>query len=207
MNRIAVLCVNLLTAIAFSFATSICIFAAPQDAAVAAPNTDAPEIQVKNESPERYLITLAQYQLKDLSTVDQTSNGILAAIKAQKASPFETVILLATAGYESRVNFGRRIRVTTGKTTTHSGGVVRNTQEIDVGAILVVTLLPDDDKVKAELSFKSTRLDGEGTDDSPPELTTTSIESSQIFEVGKPTLIAASTEGASNFVFLTIARQ
>lgn len=222
MNRFAVLCVNVTTAIAFSIAATTCIFAAPQDAEKPVSHVDR-----KLPAPQRYLVTVARYRLerlytaepentKNLTTLkpaDFTSDKIYAAIKAQNASPFETTMLSATTGNPSRVSFGREVSVTVGKTITRQGETNR-IEARSIGTVLDLMLTPDKDKMKAEITFSASRVSSERTEDTPPDTTNTSIETSQIFEIGKPTLIAASTDsiagkagGASNFVFLTIARQ
>lgn len=162
---------------------------------------------VEEKSPEQYLVTVAQHQLNDNSLSDLTSAGILAAIKDQNASPVETISLSATAGNETRASFGRSVSVTTGKVVARGGAVSRNHQRRDLGTILNVKLTPEEANVSLELSFESSRLVGEAAKDSPPDVASTSLAFSQVFTLGQPTLIAASTGGESIYVVLTIVRR
>lgn len=202
MNRSAVFCLALMIVIGCGVIQSNDAFAVPQDAAV-----EKVEAATKKTSPEQYLVTVAQYSLKGLDPSDLTSDGIAAAIKAQKASPVETVMLSAMAGEESRVSFGRTASVNVGKVTSRSGNVTRRTERRDLGTIVEVQLMPDEAKVKGKISLESTRLVGKGTDDTPPENVAISIDTVQIFELGQPTLVAVSTEGESTYVLLTIVRK
>ena len=209
MNRSSVFCLALTLVIGFSVIQTNDVFAAPQDAVaveeVKSPSRNA--APTKKAAPEQYLVTVAQYSLKGIDPSEFTSAGISAAIKAQNASPVEAVVLSAAAGNESSVSFGREASVNVGKVTSRSGSVTRSTELRSLGTIVRVQLMPEEGKVKGKLSFESTRNVGEGTDDSPPKLVKISIDTSQTFELGRPTLVAVSTEGESTYVLLTITRQ
>jgi len=216
MSRFTVLCVDLVIVIALSITQSNCIFAQTQDEQLAviakttAEKTTAEskeKTSSKSKSWERYLVTVAEYRLKDIGPSELTTEGITAAIKEQKASPVEAVMLSATEGNESKVSIGRTVTVTTGKTTARERSSSRNTQRVELGTILSVKIMPDGDQVKAELSFTASRHLGEGTDDSPPEIVSAEIDTAQLFDLGQPTLIAASTGNGSYYVLLTITRR
>jgi hypothetical protein len=179
-------------------------FGAPQDTRLA--TVPVASNQSQDEPTERYSITISEYRLKDVDSSKLTTENIVATIAAQKAKPFETVMLSAIAGTESMVQFGRSVTVTTGRMTNRDV-TTRQTQQRQIGTILRVTASPDGGKVSATLSFESSRHVGERTDDSPPDIATTSVNSTQIFDLGQPTLIAATTAAETSYVLITISRR
>jgi hypothetical protein len=184
--------------------SSIDAFAGPQDPDAVVRTNQADQSQT--EVPEQYLITLSQYRLEGLDTSHLTADDVAAAIKTQKASPVETVMLTAVAGGESMVQFGRSVTVTTG-TVANRDVTSRQTQQREVGSLLRLIPSTEGQKVGLQLTFESSRQAGEGTDDSPPDIVTISIKISQLFDLGKPTLIGGTTTGESSYVFLTVSRR
>ena len=211
MSRFTVLCVNLAIVIALGITQSNCIFAKPQDGqpAVGVETTAESEetVEAESKSWKRYLVTVAEYRLREIGPSQLTTEGISAAIKDQKASPVEAVMLSATEGNESRVSIGRTVSVAAGKVTARDRSTSRRTQRVDLGTIFSVELMSEGDQVKAGFSYEASRHLGEGTEDSPPEVVSTMIQTSQIFDLGQPTLVAASTSGGSSYVLLTITRR
>lgn len=156
------------------------------------------------EQPARYLITVSEYRLKEAVASQITAEMIADAINAKKAELVESVMLSAIAESESMVQFGRIVSVTVGRVV--QGQVnVRNVKSSEIGTILRVTVSPKGNKVAAQLSFESSRLVGEGTEDSPPDTVSTTITTTQLFDLAKPTLVSASTSGEGSFIFFTVS--
>jgi len=155
----------------------------------------------------RYSATISEYQLKEIKTPPLTQDVILAAIENQKAVPIETVMTTATDGIEGRIQFGRQVALTTGSVNNGRTNA-RQTQQFHIGTMLRLSIAPSEPEtmVGVSLSFEAARVSGEGTEDSPPDIATTTITLKQTVELGKPTLIGASTANESSFVFLTISR-
>jgi len=204
MKRPLELCIAIAIAIGYHAIQPSQAFADPQDTKSA---TEAGAThQSENKLPESYLITLSEYRLKSVNPSELTAGSIAAAITTEKAAPIETVMLSAIADIESMVQFGRTVTVTTGRTTNRDV-TTRQTQQMNIGTIVRVTASPAGQQVGLVLSFESSRQNGEGTDDSPPDIVTTSINTTQIFELGKPTMIGASTAGETSYIFLAISRR
>lgn len=202
MSYLSVRCIAIF--MGFYLIQPIDAFAVPQDAIPVAESVAANESQ--GERTAQYLITLSEYRLTGVDASKMTADGIAAAIKTKNAAPVETIMLSATDGTESRVSFGRQVTVTTGRQSAR-GGTSRSKEYRDLGTILSVTPTAAGQQVGLGLSFKSTRNVGEGAEDSPPDITATSIDINRVFELGKPTLIGATTAGETIYVFLTVSRQ
>lgn len=204
MKRPSELCIAIVIAIGCHAIHPGHAFADPQDTKPAADSGASHQSQ--NKLPEPYLITISEYRLKGVNPSDLTADNIVSAIKAEKATPIETVMLSAIADLESMVQFGRSVTVTTGRITNRDV-TSRQTQQREIGTIVRVTASPTGQQVGLTLSFESSRLIGEGSDDSPPDIVTTSINTTQLFDFGQPTMIGASTAGETSYVFLTISRR
>jgi len=194
---------------AFAIAISYCAictsvaFAVPQDAAPVAKKVRQTRAQVEPQA--QYLITVSEYRFKDLDPTQLTAKKLASAIKT-KAAPVETIVLSGHSGLESKVRYGREVTVNTGRSSGRSGSS-RSKVRRDLGTVLTVTPTTVGNQVSAVVSFSSTRNVGEGTDDSPPELTATSIETTQLVDLDSPILIGASSAEETSYVFLTVSRR
>jgi hypothetical protein len=118
--------------------------------------------------------------------------------------PIETIRLSTLSGTETVVQFGRRVNVTVGKTVTRGGETARSVQAFDVGAIVRVTATPENGSVSLKLTYETSRLDGNGDEDTPPELTKTQISTTQLLELGQPRLVGSSTSAPTSVVVVTV---
>ncbi|TWT79689.1 hypothetical protein CA13_10950 [Planctomycetes bacterium CA13] len=204
MNYSFALWIAMAVAISCNLTNTGYVFAEPQEL----PSTDKGNgtHHSQHELPQRYFVSLAEYRFKDFNPAKVTAEKIQNAISSENASHVETVMLSAVAGFKSMVQFGRSVTVTTGRVSNRDV-MTRQTQQQEIGTILEVTVSPEDQSVVADLSFSSSRIVGEGTDDSPPEFATTTIKTTQLMDIGKPTLVGASTVDKSSYIFLTISRQ
>ena len=205
MKRSSLVCTAIAMAMTCHVISTGIAFAAPQDGTRVS-GTVAPSHST-NELPAQYIITLSEYRLKDHDFSELTAAKIAGAIKAENATPVETIVLSATSGAESMVSFGRAVTVTVGHTTTRQGNKLRKTQKIDLGTSLRVTPTAVGKRVEAIVLFNSSRHAGVGTDDSPPNIIATKIETKQLLDLDNPTLIGATTAGETSFVFLTVTQR
>ena len=165
----------------------------------------ATAVEAQSKLPDQYLITLAEYRLKGVDVSEMTADNIVAAIRAAQTAPVETIILSAIDGAESQVKFGRVVSVTTGRVTNRDGNR-RQIERTDIGTVLNVTPQTAGQQVGLVLEFSSTSLSGKGTEDSPPDTVATSLNVTRMFDIGKPTLIGATTAGETSYILLTVSR-
>ncbi len=160
--------------------------------------------------PASYIVQLTEYRLERPLEPSQTATNILEMLSGKLddkiGKPVETIRLSTLSGTESMVQFGRRVNVTVGKATTNRGETVRNMQAIDVGTVVRVTAIPQDEKVSVSLTFESSRIGGDGDEDSPPDINKTQISTTQLLEFGKPSLVGSSTTASSSVIVVTITR-
>ncbi|WP_153557369.1 hypothetical protein [Roseimaritima sediminicola] len=155
------------------------------------------------EQPQRYLITVSEYRL-DIDAAQLTAEAIAEAREAEGVAPVEVIMLSTMASAESMVQFGRSMTVTIGHVVSNRNVTARRTEEREVGTLLRLTAEPAGEKVAAKIEFECSRPVGQGSEDAPPDMVTTSFDTTQVFELGEPTLIAASTSGEPSFFFMTI---
>jgi len=151
----------------------------------------------------RYVVTLAEYQLEKNLPITATEAEISAFIHDQEIEPFETLKLTGVNDTESSVNFGRTVAVTTGH-VSHREGTSRQTSERSIGTVLRIRMAAHERGVIADVSYTCARILGNGTDDSFPNIYNNTVDVTQVFELGKPSLIGANLAEKSTYYFLTI---
>jgi len=172
----------------------------PQTTTAATPKADA---------PESYIVQLTEFRFKSSVNLKLSARDIVAQFEKPTTDgliqPIETIRMSIQSGAENMVQFGRQVTVTTG-TMTNAGKSTRINKDRTIGTILRVNAIPQDQKVQLTFTYESSRLDGDKTDDSPPDTLTTTISSMQLFELGKPTLVGGTSAGDTTYVILTIGR-
>ena len=172
-----------------------------------AQESSLPDAQPK--MPEVYVVQLTEYRLPAPVETARTAAEIVKTLTdAQgdtKHEPIETIRFTTLSGTESLVQFGKRMRVSIGSATVR-GGITHQYEFIQIGTIVRATATPQAGKVVLQLQFESSRLDGEATADSAPNVATTEFSSTNLLEIGRPTLVGGSTAGASTFLVVTITR-
>lgn len=153
----------------------------------------------------RFMVTLSEYQLEDSVPASASEADILGLIQKSNVLPTETIRLSVVSDVEGMVQFGKRVTVTVGKTVNRDV-TTRQAQNVQVGTLLKLTLSMANELVLAKLAFESSRLQGEGTDDSPPDMVTATISTTQILEFEKPRLMGSTSSGQTSFVFVTVTK-
>jgi hypothetical protein len=155
-----------------------------------------------------YVVQLTEFRLTQALDPSLSAAQILDLVSRKDISeglePIETIRLSTLSGTESMVQFGRRVNVTVAKTVTRGGETARNVQAFDVGTIVRVTATPESGSVSLKLTYETSRLDGNGDEDNPPELTTTQISTTQLLELGQPRLVGSSTSAQTSVVVVTV---
>ncbi len=62
------------------------------------------------------------------------------------------------------------------------------------------------ESVVAKIAFESSRFQGEGTDDTPPEIASSTIATTQLFELEKLYLLGSTSSGKTSYVFVTVTK-
>ncbi len=154
---------------------------------------------------ERYLVTLSEYQLEGAASPKLSDSDIFAMITTQKLTPIETIRVSTISGFEGMAQFGKQVTVTTGKTTNRES-TMRQTRQVPIGTVLRVTAKSEGSEVMMNIQFESSRLDGEGTDDSPPDIVTNRISTSQLFSLEKPTMVGGTSADKSFYAIVTVLK-
>lgn len=154
---------------------------------------------------DRYVATISEYQLEKPVSETATEAEIIELIRQQKVVPSETVRLSTINRVESLVQFGKSVTVTTGK-VVQGTRTMRHTNQVEIGTLLQVVVESEGDVVSVKVAFESSRLQGEGTDDSPPDIVKSRIESTQVLELGKSCLLGSTSGGETSYILLTIMR-
>lgn len=161
------------------------------------------------EPTESYVVQLTEFRLKSSLDPKLTASEIVeqfAKLKDDETiQPVETIRMSTLGGTESMVQFARQATVTVGTSVSGRGARVRQTQTQRIGTMVRLTATPQSGKVLVKLSYESSRFDGKGTEDSPPDTVTTLMNSSHLVELGKPKLIAGTSEGSTSFLLLTVS--
>jgi len=164
----------------------------------------------QDESQQTYVVQLAEFRMKSSSDSTMSDTEIVEHFLKSKndglVQQIETIRMSTLSGTESMVHFIKGVTVTVGRTSNGRTPPSRVTQDRSIGTMLKLRASPQNEKVLMTLSYESSRLNGEGTEDSPPEAFTTRVESTHLFEIGKPKLIAGTNAGETTFVLVTVGR-
>jgi len=153
----------------------------------------------------QFLVTLSEYHLEGPIPVNATEAEILDIVRDSEIKPFETVRMTAAEQTESMVNFGQQVTVTTGKVAR--GPVTsRQTQSVKIGTILRVRIAEHANGALAEIDYSTSRLNGNGTDDSPPDVLTNTLQATQIYKLGEQRLLSTSSIEKAPCIVVSIQR-
>lgn len=151
----------------------------------------------------QYMLTLAEYELEEAIPLGLSEAEVLELIRKSKASPVGTIRMSAVEDTESMVQFGRRVAITTGQVSI-GRGTSRRTEFMETGTIVSVRIAPHAKGAIADVDFSASRLDGDGSDDTPPEVVTTTAQATQIYAMGKERLLASTSLGDKTCIVITV---
>ncbi len=157
------------------------------------------------KAPVRFMVTLSEYQLGSSVPDNASEADIVESIREKTVQPTETIRLSVINDVEGMVQFGKLATVTVGKTVNRDV-TTRQSQNVQVGTMLKLTLSTENEAILANIAFEASRFQGEGTDDSPPDIASTTIKTTQLLEFGRPCLIGSSSSGKTSYVFVTVTR-
>jgi hypothetical protein len=150
-----------------------------------------------------YIVTASEYKIESGVTATSTEAEIIASIEKAQLKPTQTIRVTAISAHACTAQFTKSVTVTTGKVTNRDA-TSRIAKQIDIGATIELKIEPGEDSSIAMVRFQTSRLQGEGTDDSPPDVVSTDVETTQVFEQGKPRLIASTDTNETSYIFVTI---
>jgi len=151
------------------------------------------------------LVTLSEFQLPDAATPSLTADEITSQIAAKKLLPIETIRVAIVDGIEGMAQFGKQVAVTTG-TTGNRDSKTRQTRDVPIGTIIRVTSKSNGSEIVLSIQYESSRLNGNGTDDSAPDILTNRITTTQAISLSKPTLLGGTSKDQSSYAILTLTK-
>ena len=159
---------------------------------------------------ESFNVEISTYRV-EIPIPRDTSADKLVKLLTQPAAdqppiPVETVRLTAISGAQSMVQFGRRVPVLSGSTVINRGPVARQFQTVELGTLARVMVQPQADKILVKLDLESTRLEGEGSDDTPPSTGSSQISTTVLLVPGEPTLLGGFAGKEQEFTIVTVSR-
>lgn len=154
---------------------------------------------------QSFMVTIAEYQMEASVPVSASEKDLLDSIRKDGLTPAEVVRFTVLSDTEGMVQFGKQTAVVIGSVTTRTG-TSRNMQQYDLGTLIKVSVSPDGAGVITKLQFESSRLQGEGTEDSPPDVATATISTSRSHVLGVPCLMGSTTADNTSYIFLTVTK-
>lgn len=139
----------------------------------------------------RYLVTVTTY---DVMLSDN-----------EQPAPIETVRVSAMESQVCQAQFGRQVSVVNGK-VSNGRNVSTQRSQVNVGSIVEATVEPNPIGAIFALKFETSRLVGEGTNDSPPDVTTVTLTTTMAVKFDEPTLVGSGSSESPTFVYVTISK-
>ncbi|WP_372722937.1 hypothetical protein [Novipirellula sp.] len=152
----------------------------------------------------QYLVELSEYKLEQSIPTGLGEGEVVDAILKSGTKPVETIRLTAMSETESMIQVGRRVALTTG-TMTRGGVTTRQTKDIEIGTILRIQIKQHAKGAIADIDYSTSRLDGDRTDDSPSDVLTNTMQSTQIYGLGKTRLLSTVGAGKLTGVLITVS--
>lgn len=157
----------------------------------------------------QYLIGLSEYELEQAVPMGLSETEIVSMICDSKITPVRTVRMTAVEGVESIVNFGRRVTVAAGEVVDGRNISVRTvshrTENLDIGTILNVRIVPHDDGAMANISYSTTHLDSRVKNGSQPDVLTGTVETTQIYTLGKERVLSVTSSDTFTCILVSVS--
>ncbi len=171
----------------------------------------APSGGASTATSRPYLIEVIEFQIDASDGADLSPEQLVESYPQMKSDGLlkraETIRFHASVKKASFVNFGKQIALTTGATLAGPDRpVARQVKQFEIGTTAEV-MLDSADKGQASLQvvYRSSRVAGEGTDDTPPEILSISMEASLVLELGKTKLLGGTSADPNVYVLITVS--
>lgn len=152
----------------------------------------------------QYLVAIAEYQLETPMPTGLSEAEILGKIRDSKAIPIATLQCAAVADTETSVKFSKRVSVTTGKVVAGSS-TSRQATQLDIGTMLQFQVASHEKGAIADINYSTSRLDGDGTDESPHDVVTITAQASQTYKLGEDRLLVATNLNNACCIVVTVS--
>ena len=157
-----------------------------------------------------YIVQLTEYRLNQSIDSAKSAAEILALVSKDNDDPkrkVETIRLSASSGIESMAQFGQTVFVTVGSVSGNKGlPVQKSMQGMEIGTLVKVTVVPQNDKVAMTLTYESSSLGEAAGEDSPPDINKTRVNTTQFLDLGKSSLVSASTTSSSSILVVKVTQ-
>jgi hypothetical protein len=155
-----------------------------------------------------YIVQLTEYRLNQPMDSSKSAAEILALVSKDSDDlkrKVETIRLSASSGVESMAQFGQTVFVTVGTVSGNKGfPVQKSMQGMEIGTLVKVTVVPQNDKVAMTLTYESSSLGEAAGEDSPPDINKTKVNTTQLLDLGKSSLVSASTTSSSSILVVKV---
>lgn len=160
---------------------------------------------------QSYVVQLTEIRLRSFSELKLSADDIVKSIDQVgndgKGELVEIVRLAALEGHESMAQFGKRAIITTGITMAGLGRTqARQTQQQMVGTMVRLTVVPQGDMVLLKLSYEASRFADEEPEDSPPDTTTTQVNTTLLVKPGEAKLVGGTSAESSSLLLVTVTK-
>ena len=159
----------------------------------------------------QYLIEVIEFQIAASDGADLSAEQLVESYPQMKSDGLlkraETTRFYASEKKPSFVNFGKQIELTSASTLAEQGRpVARQVKQIEIGTTAEVLLdSVGEGQVALQVVYRSSRVEGEGTDDSPPDIQSINMEASLVLELGKTKLLGGTSANPNVYVLITIS--
>jgi hypothetical protein len=158
-----------------------------------------------------YLIEVIEFQIDASDGADLSPDQLVQTYLQMKDDGLlrrvEKARFFATLQKASHVNFGKQIALTTGSTSAEPGRpVARQVRQFETGTTVEAMVdSVSDGQVSMQIVYRSTRLEGNETADSLPEIQSISMEATLVMELGKTQLLGGTSADPNVYVLITVS--
>ncbi len=156
-----------------------------------------------------YNVRLTDYRLDSPLPEDLSASEVVERLKqlssAGEVNRVETLRLSALEGKVSFIEFSKTTPVVVG--VSHGGlgrEPVKSMENREVSTQLELLAKQDGDRIHVQVVYKVGRLEDDGTETSPPSISSFRVECTQLLEPGTPVLIGSSQGKGATYITLAI---
>jgi type II secretory pathway component GspD/PulD (secretin) len=150
-------------------------------------------------------VQFTEYRMADKVSHDLTDVELVTILTDSGAEVVEQIRLAVLEGAEGKAQLGRNTAVNVG-TSSNAAGQVRAFNDRAVGTTVNVLPRFEDGLLLLSFVYETSRLDGSGADDRPPDIVTYQISSELLVELNRPTLVASTSVAPSSYLVVQVSR-
>jgi len=183
-------------------------FTVGQDAKVDKSQPDTDHASTTNN--RSYSIEIIEFQIDASDGADLSADQLVKSFAQMKSDAMlkraDTIRFSAVEQKASVIDIGKLVSLTTGSMPAGQGRpAVRQMRDVEVGTKAEAMLVSSGKgQVSMDLLYRSSRVEGEGTDDSPPNIVSVTIETALVLELGKPKLLGGTSADPNVYVLLKV---